>query len=74
MEIKELLAGVEACPCGKAHKCPIDYVIISENACEILPEITKEYKNILLVADRNTFRVGGCTNTIYSEKTSHTSS
>ncbi len=61
MEIKELLAGVEACPCGKAHKCPIDYVIISENACESLPEITKEYKNILLVADRNTFRVGGCT-------------
>ncbi|MBR2354214.1 MAG: sn-glycerol-1-phosphate dehydrogenase [Clostridia bacterium] len=59
MEIKELLAGVEVCSCGKSHKCPIDYVIISEQACDSLPEITKDYKNILLVADRNTFRVGG---------------
>ena len=61
MEIKELLAGVEVCTCGKSHKCPIDYVIIAENACDSLPEITKEYRNILLVADKNTFAVGGAT-------------
>lgn len=65
MEIKDLLAGTDACSCGKAHKCPIDHVIISENACDALPEITKDYKNILLVADRNTLRVGGA---LVSEK------
>lgn len=61
MEIKDLLAGVETCVCGKTHKCPIDHVIISENACDSLPEITKDYANILLVADRNTYSVGGAT-------------
>ena len=61
MEIKDLLAGVESCSCGKSHKCPIDYVIISEQACDRLPQITQEYSHILLVADRNTFRVGGKT-------------
>lgn len=59
MEIKELLAGVDTCACGKSHKCPIDHVIIAENACDSLPEITEAYSNILLVADRNTYRVGG---------------
>ena len=59
MEIKELLAGRNDCPCGMEHKCPIDYVIIEKNACKHLPSITKEYQSILLVADRNTFRVGG---------------
>lgn len=59
MEIKELLRGVENCACGKSHKCPIDYVIIGENACDSLTEITKDYNNILLVADVNTFKVGG---------------
>ncbi len=61
MEIKELLLGKVDCACGMVHKCPIDYVVIEENACDCLPDITKEYKKILLVADRNTFRVGGAT-------------
>lgn len=59
MEIKELLAGKSNCACGMSHKCPIDYVVIEENACDCLPNITKEYHHILLVADRNTFAVGG---------------
>ena len=59
MEINELLLGREDCECGKSHKCPIDYVIISENAFENIPEITAEYKRILLVADRNTYAVCG---------------
>lgn len=65
MEIKDLLLGKENCECGKSHKCPIDYVIIEENACDKLPEITAEYNNILLVADKNTYAV--CGNTV-SEK------
>ncbi len=59
MEIKELLIGKENCECGKAHICPIDYVIISENALDCLPDITKAYNSILLVADRNTYKVCG---------------
>lgn len=59
MEIKELLMGKEDCACGKSHKCPIDHVIICENACDSLPEIVKDYRHVLLVADRNTYAVGG---------------
>ena len=59
MEINELLIGRDVCECGKSHKCPIDYVIISENACDSLPKITEDYKNILLVADKNTYGVCG---------------
>lgn len=61
MEIKELLLGKENCECGKSHKCPISYVVISENAFDCLPEITSEYSNILLVADKNTYAVCGDT-------------
>ena len=59
MEIKELLLGKENCECGKSHHCPIDYVIISENAFDHIPEITAKYRDILLVADRNTYAVCG---------------
>ena len=59
MEIKDLLKGKDVCECGMAHKCPIDHVIIGENACDELPRITKEYNSILLVADKNTYRVCG---------------
>ena len=59
MNIKELLIGKDICACGMAHKCPIEHVIIGENACASLPSITKAYANILLVADTNTYRVCG---------------
>ncbi len=59
MNIKELLSGISACECGKSHTCPIDHVIIEENAAEKLPELTKGYGKILLVADKNTYRVCG---------------
>ncbi len=59
MEIKDLLLGKESCECGKSHKCPIDYVIISENAFDSIPKTVKKYNNILLVADKNTYGVCG---------------
>jgi glycerol-1-phosphate dehydrogenase [NAD(P)+] len=59
MNIKQLLNGIDNCECGKSHKCPIDYVVIGEGACESLSELTAEYSHILVVADRNTFAVGG---------------
>ena len=59
MDIKNLLVGKDKCECGMAHKCPIDHVIIGKEACATLPSITKEYSSILLVADKNTYRVCG---------------
>ena len=59
MTINELLIGKETCECGMAHKCPIEHVIIGEDALASLPSITKEYSSILLVADKNTYRVCG---------------
>ena len=59
MNISELLEGRAVCRCGKSHICPIDSVVIGKGACESLKELCKEYNDILLVADVNTFAVGG---------------
>ena len=59
MTIEQLLAGKVDCKCGKNHLCPIDHVIIEKNAISHLPNITENYENILLVADKNTFSVCG---------------
>lgn len=59
MNIQDLLQGKENCSCGKSHRCPIAHVVIAENACESLRELTAKYRHILLVADRNTYAVGG---------------
>ena len=61
MEIKELLIGKENCQCGMAHRCPIDAVVIGDDACNSLPTLTEGYANILLVADNNTYSVCGKT-------------
>ena len=59
MDIKEFLKGITDCECGMTHLCPIDSVIIKKNACEDLAALTESYKNILLVADTNTYSVCG---------------
>ena len=59
MDIKEFLKGITDCECGMPHLCPIDSVIIKKNACEDLAALTEGYKNILLVADTNTYSVCG---------------
>ncbi len=59
MEIKELLKGIDACACGRTHTCPIEHVVIGEGAFASLPEITKGYEHILLVADDNTYKAAG---------------
>lgn len=59
MQIKELLRGIPACTCGKAHLCPIENVVIGKDALSALSDVTKEYKHILLVADENTYRAAG---------------
>ena len=61
MEIKELLAGKIGCECGKDHICPIESVVIGVGACDSIPALVEKYNNILVVADRNTYGVGGRT-------------
>ncbi|MBR5721430.1 MAG: iron-containing alcohol dehydrogenase, partial [Clostridia bacterium] len=47
------------CSCGKTHNCNIKYVFIEENAISKVKDITEGYKNIVLVADNNTYAVCG---------------
>ena len=61
MNIKELIAGRRDCKCGKDHICPIESVVIAENACDCLPALIEKYSNILVVADSNTYAVCGKT-------------
>ena len=58
MNINSILKGV-SCACGKTHTCNIEYVYIENNAISQLTEICKNYKNILIVADENTFSAAG---------------
>jgi len=59
MELEKLLLGIESCECGKSHTCPIKHVVIRSGAVNELSSITAGYKNILLVADENTYRAAG---------------
>ena len=69
MDINELLRGVD-CPCGKFHTCDIKYVYIEPNATERLRDICAEYKNVLIVADENTYAAaGGRVSKALSDKT-----
>ena len=58
MDINKLLKGIN-CSCGKFHSCDIKYVYIEQNAIKRLEHICKEFSNILIVADENTFAVAG---------------
>ena len=58
MDINKLLEGVN-CSCGKTHSCDIKYVYIEKNATERLVELCRDYKNVLVVADENTFSAAG---------------
>lgn len=58
MDINNLLTGV-SCECGVQHTCNIKYVYIEKGAVSKLNYICKEYKNVLLVADGNTYKAAG---------------
>ena len=58
MNINTLLYGVQ-CACGKHHRCDIRYVAIGKNAIAGIGDLSKEYDNILLVADENTYAAAG---------------
>ena len=58
MDINKLLRG-GPCACGKHHTCDIQYVYIEPGAAARLTEICKNNRNLLLVADENTFAAAG---------------
>ena len=59
MDINSILSAYKNCECGKEHGCDIKSVVIEKNAVAKIPELSVGYKGILLVADRNTYRVCG---------------
>ena len=59
MELNQLLNHDITCSCGRTHRCDIDLVDVGRGAVERLPESVKNFENILLVADSNTYAVCG---------------
>ena len=58
MDINKILKGVD-CSCRKNHQCDIEAVYIEKGAISRLAEVCKEYENILIVADENTYSAAG---------------
>ena len=58
MDINLMLKGVK-CSCGKEHTCHIESVYIENGAISRLTPLCSKYKNILLVADENTYKAAG---------------
>ena len=58
MDINSLLKGRQ-CECGKFHSCDIEFIAIEKNATRHLHSLCKNYNNILLVADQNTYKAAG---------------
>ena len=58
MDINKLLEGIN-CDCGKTHTCNIGYVYIENDATSHLKEICRNFNQILIVADQNTFNAAG---------------
>lgn len=58
MDINKLLEGIN-CECGKPHTCDIKYVYIESGATRHLNAVCREYNNVLVVADQNTFDAAG---------------
>lgn len=59
MKIEEILNRDIKCDCGRTHRCDIRNVVIGENVLSGLPELLCDKKNILLVADKNTYAICG---------------
>ena len=58
MDVNAVLSE-KTCLCGKKHTCEIEAVYIEKDAIGRLSAITAFAKNILLVADENTFKAAG---------------
>ena len=59
MDFSNLINHDLHCSCGRVHRCDIPHLRIGKGALNFLPEMTAEYKHILLVADNNTYALCG---------------
>ncbi|MBO5888705.1 MAG: sn-glycerol-1-phosphate dehydrogenase [Clostridia bacterium] len=59
MDISKLSKKFSNCSCGKAHLCDIKAIEIGAGALNKLSSLCKEYKNILVVFDTNTYSICG---------------
>lgn len=59
MDINTLLQGIDNCPCGQKHTCQIQAVHIEKGAISRLAALCQDYRNIVLVADNNTYPLCG---------------
>lgn len=58
MDLQTLLRPFP-CGCGQTHSCAIAHIKLGSGVLEELPELTRAYGSILLVADGNTFPTCG---------------
>ena len=58
MNLNKLLK-TKKCTCGKTHNCEIDNIIVSKGAISSLKSLTRNYKDILVVLDDNTYNFAG---------------
>ncbi len=58
MNIAKLLKG-RNCNCGKVHSCNIKKVVIKQGAINEIYDLVSEYNSIIVVADKNTYKVCG---------------
>ncbi len=58
MNIAKLLKG-QNCNCGKVHSCNIKKVVIKQGAINEIYDLVSEYNSIIVVADKNTYKVCG---------------
>ncbi len=59
MNIDEMTKGIYGCECGMDHVCPIDKVVIGENAVFELEKFSENYKHVILISDDNTYAACG---------------
>ncbi len=57
------------CSCGRTHNCDIKHIYIGHGAVSKLREMCEGYKNILIVADENTYAAAGekCTEALVNK-------
>lgn len=59
VDIDGLLGVKTDCACGVEHSCDIKKVVIRNGAINELPALSADYRNVLLVYDKNTYRICG---------------
>ena len=58
MNFSQLLQSF-SCACGKEHSCEIEQIVIRPGALDALPALVEQEREILLVADTNTYAACG---------------